>query len=442
MEKIDFTEMDISRAIRYIAFPLIFATFFETLYNLVDMFWIGRLGYEQIAAVGIFGIFFEFVIIFNDLIGVGSVALIARNYGAKNFKRVNKVVKQTLFLKLFIAVIFCCVGILFIQNILVLLGAQGDTITYGMRYGRIISFGFIFMLSGYSLFTAMRGVGDSRTPMKIMIASNVLNMVLDPVFIFWLGLGIEGAAVATVLSQIVVFAAGIFLVTTKRHIVEIDSKIEFDFHTMKSILTIGIPSGIESFARNITSMITIRIIAGFSMAALAGFHIFFRLSGISWMFIWGLALACESLVGHNLGAGKPRRAEKTALRSGYMGTFITAGFAVMFFIYASHMVSIFNSAEEVIQVGTSCIRIISPFLLFFGFHVPLSGAFFGSGDTKPPMVITIVTSFCFQVPAMVILSHTLGVHGVFLAYGVAMLVGFCITFLWFSRGKWKEKKVE
>ena len=442
MEKRDFTEMDITEAIRHIALPSIFGMFFGTLYNVVDIFWVGRLGYEQIAAVSLFGIFFEFVIVFNEVVGVGSIALIARHYGAKNYQRVNEVVKQTLFLKLIIAFIFCFTGVALIPYILVALGAQGDVVYYGVSYGRVMSVGFIFMLSGFTLFTAMRGVGDAKTPMKIMIVSNIVNMVLDPIFIFGFGLGVTGAAAASVLSQMLTFGVGLYLVTTGRHIVSIDTAIKFDFHTMKTILTVGLPSGAGAFIRNITNMVTIRIIAGFGMAVLAGVEICLRLMGLVWMPLMGLNLACATLVGHNLGAEKPEKAEKTALKSGYMGALVMVAVAVVFFFFARQLVSIFNSTEDVVQAGESAFKIVSLFLVFLGFHIPLSGAFFGSGDTKPPMITTFVTSFFFHVPLMIVMSRAVGVNGVFLVYGLSMLVEFCILLVWFSRGKWKEKQLE
>ncbi len=442
MEKIDFTEMDITKAIRYIALPSIVGMLFRTMYNIVDMFWIGKLGYEQIAAVGIFGIFFEFAIVFNEVIGVGSVALIARHYGAKNYQRVNQVVKQTLLLKLFVALIFCVTGISFIKYILIGLGAQGDVIVYGIQYGRVMSVGFLFMLTSATLFTAMRGVGDARTPMKIMMVTNVLNIVLDPIFIFSFKLGVTGAAAATVLSQMLTFAIGFFLITTGRHVVKITTSLTLDFTTMKNILFIGIPSGIEMLIRNVTNMIAIRIIAGFGMTVLAGFQIFFRMLGVAWMPLFGLTLACGTLVGHNLGAEKPKKAEKTALQSGYIGTVVIIGVVSVFYVFSHQLVSLFNTTEEVVQAGVSCFRIISPFLIFFGFYLPLSGAFFGSGDTKPPMIVTFLANLCFQIPVMIVLSELWRENGVFLAYGMALFVGFCMTFVWFYKGRWKHKKLE
>lgn len=442
MEKTDFTEMDITKAIKHIALPSVLGMFFGTLYNIVDIFWVGRLGYEQIAAVGLFGIYFEFVIVFNEVVGVGSIALIARHYGAKNYERVNEVVKQTIFLKLFIALIFCITGVFLVEYILIAFGAQGDVISYGVSYGRVMSVGFIFMLSGFTLFTAMRGVGDARTPMKIMIVSNVINMGLDPVFIFGLNLGVTGAAAASVFSQMLTFGIGMFLITTGRHIVKIDTRIKFDFSTMKTILVVGFPSGIGALIRNITSMVTIKIISGFGMAVLAGVEICLRLMGIVWMPLMGLSLAAGTLVGHNLGAGKPEQAEKTALKAGYMGSVVMIGVAAAFFVFSRQLVSLFNSTDAVVEAGETAFKIVSPFLLFLGFHIPLSGAFYGSGDTKPPMVITFVTSFCFQVPLMIIMSRVWGVNGVFLVFGSGMLVEFCMLLTWFYRGKWKERELE
>ncbi|KYK38307.1 MAG: hypothetical protein AYK18_07555 [Theionarchaea archaeon DG-70] len=434
--------MDITKAIKHIALPSVLGMFFGTLYNIVDIFWVGRLGYEQIAAVGLFGIYFEFVIVFNEVVGVGSIALIARHYGAKNYERVNEVVKQTIFLKLFIALIFCITGVFLVKYILIAFGAQGDVILYGVSYGRVMSVGFIFMLSGFTLFTAMRGVGDARTPMKIMIVSNVINMGLDPVFIFGLNLGVTGAAAASVFSQMLTFVIGMFLITTGRHIVKIDTKIKFDFSAMKTILVVGFPSGIEALIRNITSMVTIKIISGFGMAVLAGVEICLRLMGIVWMPLMGLSLACGTLVGHNLGAGKPEQAEKTALKAGYIGSVVMIGVAAAFFVFGRQLVSLFNSTEAVVEAGEAVFKIVSPFLVFLGFYIPLSGAFYGSGDTKPPMVITFVTSFCFQVPLMIFMSRVWGVNGVFLVFGLGMLAGFCILLMWFYRGKWKERKLE
>ena len=442
MERTDFTEMDITKAIRHIALPSIFGMFFGTLYNIVDIFWVGRLGYQQIAAVALFGIFFEFAIVFNETVGVGSMALIARHYGAKNYERVNEVVKQTLFLKLAIAFIFCCTGIILIEHILIALGAQGDVISYGASYGMIMSVGFIFMFSSFTLFTAMRGVGDARTPMKIMIVSNIMNMILDPILIFGVGLGVAGAALASVFSQVIAFGAGLYVITTGRHIVEIDTSIRFDLTTMRTILFVGFPSGVDALIRNITSMVAIRIISGFGMAVLAGVEIFLRLNGLVWMPLMGLNLACSTLVGHNLGAQKPEQAEKTAIKSGYMGALIMVAVAILFFVFGRELVSLFNNTEDVVQAGEAAFKIISPFLVFIGFYIPLSGAFYGSGDTKPPMVITFVTSFGFQIPFMIFMSKAVGVNGVFLVYGMNMLVALFILLVWFYRGKWKQKRLE
>ncbi len=442
MEKKDYTEMNITGALLHIALPSMVGMSFTTLYNLADMFWVGKLGYEQIAAIGLFGIFFEFAIVFNEIVGVGSVALIARHYGAKHYQRVNEVVKQTLILKLGIALLFCVVGVTSVRHILILLGAEGDVIAYGMVYGQIMSFGFLFMLSGATIFTAMRGVGDARTPMKIMILSNIVNIILDPILIFYVGLGIRGAAIASVFSQMVAFVIGLWLITTERHIVKITTKIEVDLPTIKNILMIGIPSGFEHLIRNISNMITVRIIAGFGMTALAGVQICLRLMGIGWMPLFGLVLACSTLIGHNLGAKKSKRAEHTALRAGYMGAAIMAVVGVIFFIFSPQLVSFFNDTPEVVETGVSFFRIISPLLVFIGFHIPLSGAFFGSGDTKPPMIVTFLTNLCFQIPLILLLSRWWELEGAFLAFGLAMAVGSGLMFLWFRRGKWKEKEVE
>ncbi len=442
MERTDFTEMDITQAIKHIALPSILGMFFGTLYNIVDIFWVGRLGYQQIAAVALFGIYFEFVIVFNEVVGVGSMAMIARHYGAKSYEKVNEVVKQTLFLKLFIAFVFCFTGLFFVRYIIVAFGGRDEVIDYGISYGRIMSIGFIFMLSGYTMFTAMRGVGDARTPMKIMAVSNLLNMILDPIFIFTFNLGVAGAAVATVLSQMLSFSIGIYLITTGRHIVRIDTKIHFDFHAMRTILAVGLPSGVEAFVRNITGMVLIKIISGFGMAILAGVEICLRLMGLVWMPLLGLNLACSTLVGHNLGAKKPEKAEKTALKSGYIGAAIMVGIAAGFFLFSRELVSLFNRTEGVVQAGEAAFKIISPFLVFLGFHLPLSGAFYGSGDTKPPMIITCVTSLLFQIPLTIVMSRLIGVNGVFIMSGLGMLAPFLVLLVWFRRGKWKQKKLE
>ncbi|MEA1992977.1 MAG: MATE family efflux transporter [Euryarchaeota archaeon] len=442
MEKKDFTEMDVTRALFHIAIPSMVGMAFTTLYNLTDMFWVGRLGYEQIAAIGLFGIFFEFAIVFNEVVGVGSVALIARHYGAKNYQRVNEVVKQTLLLKLLIAAIFCLVGIGLVRYILIALGAEGNVIDYGVAYGRIMSVGFLFMLSGATIFTAMRGVGDARTPMKIMILSNFINIVLDPLFIFTFGLGIQGAAAASVLAQMISLGAGLWLITTGRHVVKITTKIEVDLTAMKNILVIGIPSGFEHLIRNISNMITVRIIAGFGMTALAGFQICFRLLSVGWMPLFGLTLACGTLIGHNLGAKKPEKAERTALKAGYMGAVIMIVAGTIFFLFSPYFVSFFNNTEEVVETGVTFFRMVSPFLVFLGFYIPLSGAFFGSGDTKPPMIVTFIYALCFQIPFMIIFSRAFGLKGAFSVYGVAMILGTVLIYLWFRKGKWKEKEVE
>jgi Na+-driven multidrug efflux pump len=158
--------------------------------------------------------------------------------------------------------------------------------------------------------------------------------------------------------------------------------------------------------------------------------------------LFGLVLASATLVGHNLGAGKPQQAEKTALKASYMGALTMVVVAVVYFVFSEWLVSFFSDTEEVIKVGSSAFRMISPFMVFAGLYYPLNGAFFGSGDTKPPMVITFLSTFCFQIHVMIIASQVMGENGVFLGFGSAFLVGFCIMIVWFFRGTWKQKKLE
>lgn len=175
---------------------------------------------------------------------------------------------------------------------------------------------------------------------------------------------------------------------------------------------------------------------------MAGVEICLRLMGLVWMPLMGLSLACGTLVGHNLGAKKLEQAEKTALKAGSMGALTMIGVAIVFLLFSRQLVSLFNHTEEVVQAGEAVFKIVSPFLVFLGIHIPLSGAFYGSGDTKPAMIITFLTSFCFQIPMMLFMSRLLGVNGVFLAFGLSMLVGLCILLIWFFKGDWKHRRLE
>ena len=449
--KTDFTEGSIMGSILRMGLPSLFGFLAQHIYAMTDMFWVSRLPAAEsaVAAITFFSNLMWVLFAFNSLIGPGSVAVISRRYGEKAYDLTETAIKETLILKLFFGGLLGVVGLLILPQALGLLGAAGDALALGIGYGRIMLFGLPIMYATYSIFTALRGVANPNMAMALMIGSNVLNLVLDPLFIFgYLGLpalGINGAAYASVLSFTITLMLGVILFRTGRTnvVLHLIGKIPVTLASMGKILRIGIPAWLGELSFSTSRMLITPIVASFGTAVVAAYGVAIQLFAFGIMMLVGMGLGLSSLIGHNLGAEKFERAKTTADRAIMVGVGLMTVMGLLSFAAAEPFMRLFFESPETIRQGVEILRIWAFGFPFFGAFIMLEQIHGGVGFNTPPMVVSIIHSWGLQVLPAIVTTQLLGldqtaVWWVLAVSGMISTVGF---YLYYRRGAWLRFKV-
>ncbi len=455
----DLTEGSIVKNLCYLALPMILGNVLQNLFNIVDMIFVGRIGPDAIAAVGMSGI--SLYMTFTAAIGIatGTVAMVARFIGEGKHSAAEHVTMQSLILGIFCSVGLAIVGYPLAEPVIQLLGAKGNVIPLGTFYFRIMLLGSFTMFLSYVLSSALRGAGDAITPVKIFALSTVLNIILDPLLIFGLWifprLGVAGSALATVIARgggLAIFLWGFF---TGRFIIRLNlNDLKIDLDIMKRIVRIGIFGSIQAVLRNTSGLILMRIVAFYDrahvaeisaitaeMPAVTAYTVGMRLRMIVMMPGFGVANAVAPLVGQNLGAGKEKRAEQSAWVGVGLGAGIMIFIGIIYIVFASAIMRFFTQNLEVIGIGVVYMRIQAITYGFIGLSIILGRAFSGAGDTLPPMVFTGIALFGFCIPVVIVLANLLGIMGIWIGIAASNVVQATMMALWFLRGKWKQKEV-
>lgn len=418
-------------------------------FNLVDMIFVGRLGASAIAAVSIGGVLMGLIRMLAMGISTGTVALVSRFAGEKNYGAAREVVGQSLTLSVACSVAVGVLGWFFPEPVLRLLGAADDVIPQGVGYLRVVCLGSITMFLTLTLSAGMRGFGDAITPMWALGAASLLNVGLDPLFIFGWGpfprWGVAGSAVATVISRAVGAVILIRALAGRRgdgrpprlRLLPRPDGGRF----FARIMRIGSFSALRMLSMNLSRLFLVGIVAAFGTFAVAAFGIGLRVRVFVMILGFGLADATAVVVGQNLGAGKPERAERSAwLSLGYLG----AGVALMSAVFLAcprAVIGLFNTEPAVLDMGARYLRFFVPALVALSFAIVFARTLEGAGDTLPTMVITAVCLIAVGIPLAWWFSRLWGTDGIWAAVMVAdILQGLGTTFV-FRLGRWKRKRV-
>jgi len=443
----DLVSGSIVRNLLKLAVPMILGNVMYTLFSVVDMIFVGRLGPEAIAAISLSGTVLFIIMAATTGISVGTTAMVSRAIGAKDRLQADTVAAQSVMLGIMVSALLAVLGILSSEQLLTLIGARGETLALAEGYLNIMFVGIVTVILLYLVMGIMQGAGDARTPMIIVSLSNALNLVLDPLLIFGLfgfpRLGVEGAAIATVLSSGVFLLVGLYILVSARTCVGIRLKgLKVELSIMRKMVGIGIPASFNLIIRSGAGMLFMIIVAMYGTVAIATYGIAMRIDSIVLMPIYSIAMASSALVGQNLGAKSPERAEATAMSAAKICTLLTGGFGVLFFIVAPQIVSVFTDSSEVIVMGASCVRVLVLSYVFIGYGMVLAMSLNGAGDTAPPLVGTVVSLIVFQLPlAFVLPKLVLGVNGLWLSIVIGAIVSSTIMLYVFKRGRWKLRKV-
>lgn len=444
----DYTQGNIGRAILLLSVPMMLEMVMESAFAVVDVYFVSSLGASAIATVGLTESILTLVYAVAIGLSMGTTALVARRIGEKNPREAADAAVQAIIVSLAACLPFAVAGVFFAKDILVLMGADAWAIEHGYRYTAWMLGGNAVIMLIFVINAVFRGAGDAAIAMRVLWLSNAINIVLDPILIFGWGpfpkLGIEGAAIATnigrgigVLVQLWVLFRG------AKHIRVLGAQVRFHAAVMGRLVRTSL-GGIGQFIIATSSWIgLVRIASEFGSEVVAGYTIAVRIFVFTLMPAWGLSNAAATLVGQNLGAKQPERAERSVWITGFATMAFLAGVSVVYIVFSESLVRIFTSEPGVVVVGAECLRVVSYGYIFFAWGMVMPQAFNGAGDTMTPTKINFFLFWLFEIPAAYFLAFHLGWEqsGVFwsivFAESLAGLVGIWL----FRRGRWKQVQV-
>ncbi len=444
----EFTTGSIRKAIFMLSVPMILEMLMESIFALVDIAYVSQISVNAVATIGLTESVITLVYAVAIGLSMAATAVVARRVGEKDIQGARNAAVQAIFLGIVIALIVGVFGFLFAEEILKLMGAEPDLIAEGSGYTKWLIGGNITILLLFLINAIFRGAGDASIAMWALVLSNGLNIILDPLFIFGWGpfpeLGVMGAAVATNIGRgtAVVFQLGIlFFGWGKIKLVLKD--IVLNMKVMTNLIRVSI-GGIAQFLIGTSSWVFLmRMISEFGSEVLAGYTIAIRVMLFTLMPSWGMSNAAATLVGQNLGAGKPDRAEISVWKTGKYNAIFMGLVSIIYLLFANEIVGWFNHTPNVVDNGALCLQIIAMGYIFYAYGMVVTQAFNGSGDTQTPTKINLIAFWLFQLPLAYSLAFIFdyGAQGVFIAITAAEVLLASIAMLWFRKGHWKKFKV-
>lgn len=444
-QKNKYTEGRIFNSLFSLAVPIILANILQTAYQLIDTFWLGRLGAYAVAAVSIsFPLLFLVLSLGSGLTLAGTV-LVSQYKGAQDQKMVDFNSSQTISLIFFISLLLSVISYFSAEPLMKLIGAGPEILALSVSYFKVSSLGFVFLFMFFSFQSLMRGIGNVMLPVYIILFTVFLNLILDPLFIYGYGpipgYGVAGAAVASIVTQALSAAIGLFILYKGKSGIKINSKEMFPhLITLKRIVKLGVPASIEQSTRALGMTMMVVLVTGFGSEVVAAYGIGARILSFIVIPALGLAIATTSLVGQNIGAIKIKRAEKVAHMSSQIAFFGLTGMGLIMFLLAKPLTAFFIPNDpEVIEDAALFIKIMAPSFGLLGVQQVLNGVFNGAGFTKASMLISILNLWIIRFPLAYLLSHKtlIGYEGIWWAFPVSNAVAAVVAFIYFKQGYWK-----
>lgn len=436
----------INRSIWQLALPMTAGAILFNLFSLVDLFFVGRLGHVAVAALSISGILLSIIVMFMIGIATGTTALVAHFIGSKDYDAADNTVFQTIIISIVCWVFMALVGIFACERLLGLFGASQEVVVQAARYLQIHFIWSIFIFLSVGLSQALRGAGDVIMPLKAIILANIINIVLDPLFIFGWGpfprWEVAGSAVATVLSRIVGTLVIILYMLRGHSALHLHPRTcRINFPIINRMIKIGFFASLQVLLREVSLLFLLRLVTSFGTAALAAFGIASRLRMVAIFPGMGMANTAAVLIGQNMGANQPRRATQTGWRTVWLYQIFIIPVAVIFFMFAPSLIRIFNNHPDVIRIGTTCLRYLAVAFPFLSFSLILGRGMNGAGDTLAPAMLTGISSLGYRIPAAYLMALTLGLGTVGIWLGIVssdILQGILITVYFYLRS-WQKR---
>ncbi len=445
----DYTTGSIRRAVVLLAIPMVLEMCMESVFAVVDIFFVSHIGKHATSVVGLTES--TITIVYSLAIGISmaATALVARRVGEKNAEAASKAGMQAMLIALTLTLVISITGFVFAGELLQWMGAEPETISSGINYTRIIMAGSLVIMLLFLLNGIFRGAGDAMMAMKSLWLANICNIILCPLFIRGLGpipaMGVTGAAMATTIGRgIGVLYQLYHLFDGKRIVKFVWKHLKPDWAIIRSIVDIAWHATLQFIIASGSWIVLARLVAqtGHSDAT-AGYQIAIRIVMFFLLPAWGLSNAAATLVGQNLGALQPQRAEDSVIKTAKYNAIFMLSVSLLIIVFAPWIISFFTKEPLVAGYAINAARIVSAGYVFYGIGMVMANAFNGAGDTRTPTIINLFGFWFFQIPLAYVLAKTfaLGPLGVFIAVPVSETAISIAAFILFKKGKWKLKKV-
>lgn len=442
----DYTTGSLRRAVFLLAIPMILEMGMESVFALVDLFFVGRLGKHAVSTVGLTES--VLTIIYSLAIGMSmaATAIVARRIGEKNREGAARAAAQAILVSVVLTIVLSAAGIWFAPDILRLMGAEAATVQIGTPYMRLMMGSSVVIMLLFLINGIFRGAGDASIAMKSLWVANIANIILCPLLINGLGpipaFGLKGAAIATTIGRSIGVLYQLYRLFGGGSLVKLQARaFRADWQVIRSVVSVAWPATLQFIIASCSWIFLAQLVAqtGHS-AASAGYQTALRIIMFFILPAWGLSNAAATLVGQNLGAKDEQRAEEAVLKTAWYNAVFMAGVSLFFLLGAERIVDLFTPLPEVRAIATRALRIISAGYVFYGVGMVLVNAFNGAGDTRTPTVINVFCFWLFQIPLAYLLAKyfDLGPTGVFIAIPVAETVITVTSFIVFRKGRWKK----
>lgn len=444
----EFTTGSIDRAIFLLAIPMILEMAMESLFAVVDAYFVSTLGKHAIATVGLTELVLTLVYTLAIGISMSATAYVARRTGEKDHDSAAHAAVNTIYIGVGISILITMVGIFYPEEILRAMGAEPEAVRIGRKYTQIMLTGNIVILLLFLINGIFRGVGNAAIAMRSLWIANGINIILCPTLILGLGpfpeMGLTGAAVATTIGR----GSGVVyqfyhLVKGSRLLPVMKKHLRINGAIISRILKTSIGGTLQFFIASCSWIFLGRIIAEFHSEAVSGHTIAIRIIVFAILPAWGMANAAATLVGQNLGANLPERAEKSVWRAGFLNLLFLGSISVIFIVFAPQIIGVFSKDPAITAYGVQGLRYIAVGYVFYAYGMVIPAAFNGAGDTITPTILNFLGFWCFQIPLAYFLAiqMKMGPTGVFLAIPIAETAIAIAGIMLFRRGKWKRFKI-
>lgn len=445
----DYTKGNLNKAIFLLSIPMVLEMLMESLFAVVDVFFVSKVSKDAVATVGITESVLTLVFAVAIGLSMATTAVVARRVGEKNQEAASQAAGQALLLGFLASLPIMILGIFYAKDVLDLMGAPPETIEMGWRYTSLMLGGNLIIMYLFLINGIFRGAGNASLAMWTLWISNGINIILDPCFIFGLGpfpeLGVTGAAVATNIGRGTGVLFQLYMLWRGVGIIKINAGLLVPrWSLLKQMISISIGGIFQWVIATSSWILIVRIISDFGKEAVAGYTIGIRIFLFTLLPSWGISNAAATLVGQNLGANQPDRAERSVWLTALYNAIFLGSVSLGLIIFAPELIALFQDDDPVVlQQGVLCLRIISCGNIFFAVSMVITQSFNGAGDTRTPTKINLIAFWLLQIPFAYLagLVWGFGTPGVYWVVVISETIGTLIAMFIFRRGHWKQSKV-